>query len=413
MAETRVPVLGQEYDPLRLQGDPYAFYARARREDPVFHSPRLGAWVVTRFRDVQRVLADPETFSLAAVLRSLEELTPEATAEIEASTPPLPADAGNPGDEARLRARKPIQQAFTQARVNALRPHLEEQVAELVEEFAAGGPGDLQSRLARRLPIRGKARVLGLAAQDVDAVVEGSYSLTVLMSAAARLSPEEQVANARRVAAYQRLLDRYAQQRRAEPRDDLFSAVVAAVAEGEGPLTARERRTVVESLVGLIGAGQSTTTAMVSTAVWHLLHHRDQWDLLCEQPDLAARAVEEVARYDMPLQGLFRQVTRPVELGGKSLAAGDRLMVLYASANRDEAQYERPDTLDITREPRRHFAFGHGPRACVGSHLARALLQSTLRQLSARLPGLRLDGEDALEFLPGMHRIVRRLRVTW
>ncbi|MFI6930346.1 cytochrome P450 [Streptomyces sp. NPDC050287] len=413
MAETHVSVLGEEYDPLRLQDDPYAFYARARREDPVFHSPALGAWVVTRFQDVQRVLADPDTFSLAAVLRSLEELTPQAKAEIEASIPPLPADAGNPGDEARLRARKPIQQAFTQARVDALRPHLEEQVAALVEEFAAGGPGDLQSRFARRLPIRGKARVLGLAAQDVDAVVEGSYSLTVLMSASASLGPDEQVANARRVAAYQRLLDQYAQQRRAEPRDDLFSAVVRAVAEEEGPLTAQERRTVVESLAGLIGAGQSTTTAMVSTAVWHLLNHRDQWELLCARPELASRAVEEVARYDMPLQGLFRQVTRPVELGGKSLATGDRLMVLYASANRDEAAYKDPDTLDITREPQRHFAFGHGPRACVGSQLARALLQSTLRHLTARLPGLRLDGTDALEFLPGMHRIVRRLRVTW
>ncbi|KUO15277.1 cytochrome P450 [Streptomyces dysideae] len=413
MTETHVSVLGQEYDPLRLQDDPYAFYARARHEDPVFHSPALGAWVVTRFQDVQRVLSDPKTFSLAAVLRSLEELTPEAKAEIEASTPPLPADADNPGDEARIRARTPIQQAFTQARVKILEPYLEEQVSSLVDEFAAGGPGDLQRRFARRLPIRGKARVLGLAPQDVDAVVEGSYSLTVLMSASSSLGPEEQLASARRVASYQRLLDEYAQRRRAEPRDDLFSAVVQAVAEGNGPLTARERRTVVESMTGLIGAGQSTTTAMVSTAVWHLLDHRDQWELLCRKPELASRAVEEVARYDMPLQGLFRQVTQPVELGGRSLAAGDRLMVMYASANRDEAQYESPDTLDITREPKRHFAFGHGPRACVGSHLARALLRLTLHHLTARLPELRLDGEDALEFLPGMHRIVRRLRVTW
>ncbi|MFF8844564.1 cytochrome P450 [Streptomyces sp. NPDC015127] len=413
MTEAHVSVLGQEYDPLRLQDDPYAFYARARQEDPVFRSPALGAWVVTRFKDIQRVLADPKTFSLATALRSLEELTPEAKAEIEASHPPLPADAANPGDEARTRARRPIQQAFTQARVNALLPHLAEQVSSLVDEFAAGGPGDLQSRFARSLPIRGKARVLGLASHDVDAVVDGSYSLTVLMTASSRLGPEEQLANARRVAAYQRLLDAYAQRRRAEPRDDLFSAVVQAVAEGDRPLTPRERRTVVESLTGLIGAGQSTTTAMVSTAVWHLLAHRDQWELLCRKPDLASRAVEEVARYDMPLQGLLRQVTRPVELGGRSLAAGDRLMVMYASANRDEAQYESPDVLDITRDPERHFAFGYGPRACVGAHLARALLRLTLHHLTARLPGLRLDGDDALEFLPGMHRIVRRLRVTW
>jgi cytochrome P450 len=413
MTQTAMTPIGQEYDPAGLQRDPYAFYARARREEPVFYSQRLGAWVVTRFKDVQDILGDPQTYSLSTVLRSLEELVPEARAVIDASIPPLPADVSAPGDEARLRARTPIQQAFTQPRVVELGPHLVEQIEVLIGEFAAGGPGDLMSRFARRLPIYGKARVLGLAPADAGTVAEGSYSLTVLMSASSSLPPDEQVANAHQVAAYQQMLDSYAQRRRAEPREDLISTVVAAVAEGTGPLTPQQRKIVVESIAGLIGAGQSTTTAMVGTAVWHLLSNPDQWRLLLERPELAANAVEEIARYDMPLQGIFRVATRPVVLGGKNIPENSRLMVLYASANRDEGRYDHPEVLDITRSPRRHFAFGYGPRSCVGMHLARVLLREMLLGLADRLPGLQLAGDDSVEFLPGMHRIIRRLEVTW
>ncbi|WP_238014821.1 cytochrome P450 [Dactylosporangium sp. AC04546] len=403
--------IGADHRPYESQADPYTFYRRARREEPVFFSPQFDAWVVTSYDDVREVLANPDVYSLATVLRSLQELVPEALEELQRAIPPLPEDHAEPGDEARKRARPAIQQAFTPERVAAIEDHLRTQVSALVDRFAAGGPGDLMSRLARKLPVYGKARVLGLEAQDIETVVEGSYSLTYLMSGSASLSPAEQVENARRVAGYQRLLDTYAQRRREEPADDLFTAVVEAVAPHPGPLEVFERKTVVESMAGLIGAGQSTTTAVIGSGIWHLTEHRDQWELLRARPELAPNAVEEILRYDMPLQGLLRTTTRPVRLGGHDLPEGALLMVMFASANRDEAVFPDPDRLDITRPVKRHFSFGHGPRGCVGKHLARKLLHLTLLDVSAKLPGLRPAGD--MTFVPGFHRILRRLDVTW
>ncbi len=404
--------VGDGYRPNELSADPYPFYARARREEPVFFAPALNTYVVTTFRDARAVLADPATYSLAAVLRPLEQLRPEVRAEIDAAAPVLPAGHGDPGDEARRRAAVATRLAFSRAEVDRQTEHLRSVVEDLIGRFAAAGPGDLMSGLARALPVHGKARTLGLDPDDVSIVVDGSYSLTYLMSGSDSLDLGEQLAAARRVATYQRLLDRYAQQRHEEPRDDLISAIVATVRPADGSLPAAARRTVVESLTGLIGAGQNTTTAMIGTAIWQLLSHPDQLDLLRSRPDLAYGAVEELTRYDMPLQGLFRQTTRAVRLGGKDLPSGARVLVLFASANRDETVFDRPDDLDLTRRPGRHMSYGHGPRSCVGSYLARQLLQYTVVGLINRLPGLRPAGAGPV-FVPGMHRIIHRLDVTW
>ncbi|MEU7171985.1 MULTISPECIES: cytochrome P450 [Micromonospora] len=412
MTASAVSSVGDDYRPNDLSADPYPFYARARREEPVFFSPAMNAYVVTTFRDARAVLADPDTYSLAAVLRPLEQLPPEVRAEIDAAVPVLPASHGDPGDEARRRAAEATRLAFSRAEVDQQAEHLRSVVADLIDRFAAAGPGDLMSGLARALPVHGKAKTLGIDPADVPAVVDGSYSLTYLMSGSDNLDAGEQMAAARRVAAYQRLLDRYAQQRHDQPCDDLISAVVAAVRPTDRSLPVAARRTVIESLTGLIGAGQNTTTAMIGTAMWQLLRHSAQWELLRSRPELASGAVEELTRYDLPLQGLFRQTTRAVRLGDKDLAAGVRVMVLFASANRDETVFERPDELDITRKPQRHMSYGHGPRSCVGSYLARQLLQYTVVGLIDRLPGLRLAGDGPV-FVPGMHRIIHRLDVAW
>nr|AIW62992.1 cytochrome P450 [uncultured bacterium BAC-AB1442/1414/561] len=411
MTASAVGSLGEDYRPNELSADPYPFYARARREEPVFYGPAIDAYVATTFQDVRTVLADPETYSLAAVLRPLEQLAPEARAEIDGSVPVLPADHGDPGDEARRRAAEATRIAFARSDVDVQAEHLRSVVYTLIDRFLMDGPGDVMSRLARALPVYGKAKTLGIEPEDVPAVVEGSYSLTYLMSGANSLGIDQQVQAARRVAAYQRLLDRYAQSRHAEPRDDLVTAIVAAVTPQDGSFPVAARRTVIESLTGLIGAGQNTTTAMIGTALWQLLSHPRQLELLRQRPELTPGAVEELTRFDMPLQGLFRQTTRPVRLGDKDIPSGARIMVLFASANRDEKVFDRPDELDITRKPKRHMSYGHGPRSCVGSYLARQLLQYTIGGLVTRIPGLELAGPP--EFVPGMHRIIHRLDVRW
>ncbi len=404
--------LGDEFVPFTAQ-DLYPLYARARAQEPVFYSPALDAWVVTRYADVRNVLGNPKAFSLATVPDSLAMLSPEAYTELAKTFAEVPvAIREDAVDEARKRVRAPILRAFSDQAVDGMRNFITEQVDHLVDRFADRGHAELMAEFARQLPVRVKAPVFGIEAADLDDFVNGTYDFMELHSVAAQLPVELQVAKARRVVDYQRLLDSYAQRRRAEPRDDLFSELVAAMAPGSGPLTVAERKALVNAMTGLISAGHFTTTAMVGTGIYQLLRRRDQWELLCRRPELADRAIEELARFDMPLRGLMRRTTKNVTVGGIDLPPGTELMVAYQSANRDESVFQRADELDISRPPTEHFGYGHGSRSCVGAALGRSIFRTALLSLTRRLPGLRL-ATDEVRFLPGLHVIIRELPVTW
>ena len=213
--------------------------------------------------------------------------------------------------------------------------------------------------------------------------------------------------------ALQHLLDGYARARRDDPRDDLCSEMVSALAPGDGELSLEQRGEIVSNLQNLLIAGHLTTTALIGTALLHLLRDRPQWELLCARPELIPAAVEEAARFDTAVQGFRRVTTRPVTIAGTDLPAGAAVFVAFGSAGRDEDAGERLDVFDITRAPVRHLAFGHGVHGCPGSQLAREQVRITLETLTGRLPGLRLaPGEDS-EMLPTMiHRSPRTLLVV-
>nr|AIW63009.1 cytochrome P450 [uncultured bacterium BAC-AB1442/1414/561] len=404
--------LGDSFVPFTEQ-DMYPLYARARVEEPVFYTPALDAWVVTRYADVRDVLGNPKAFSLATVPDSLAMLSPEAYAELAKTFAEVPVSIREDAvDEARKRVRAPILRAFSDETVRGMQEFITGQVEQLIDRFADRGHAELMAELARQLPVRVKAPVIGIDPADVDEFVQGTYDFMELHSVAAQLPVDLQVAKARRVVDYQRLLDSYAQRRNAEPRNDLFSELVAAMAPGSGPLTVPERKALVNAMTGLIAAGHFTTTAMVGTGIYHLLHRRDQWELLCRRPDLVDNAIEELARFDMPLRGLMRRTTKDVVVGGVELPPGTELMVAYQSANRDETVFPRADELDVRREPTDHFGYGFGSRSCVGAALGRSIFRTTLLSLSRRLPGLRLAA-DEVRYLPGLHVILRELPVRW
>ncbi|MEV1179447.1 cytochrome P450 [Nonomuraea sp. NPDC049784] len=160
-------------------------------------------------------------------------------------------------------------------------------------------------------------------------------------------------------------------------------------------------------------AGHLTTTALLGTVVHRLLRDRRQWELLCGRPELAGAAVEEAARFEAPVQGFRRTVTRPLELAGTALGEGDAVFVSFGSAGRDEAVFERPDEFDIAREPARHLSFGHGVHGCPGALLAREQLRITLELLVRELPGLRLAGEDVVMAATLIHRAPEELFLAW
>lgn len=293
-------------------------------------------------------------------------------------------------------------------------PYAREQARELVDAFASDGSAELVGAYARRLPGLVIGRLIGLDPADVPAAVHGGYRAEELLFRP--LSPSGQAAAAEDVVALQVLLDAHVRDRRARPREDLCSDLVAALAPGDGELTLEQRHELVANLQNLLIAGFLTTSALISTALLHLLGDREQWSLLCSDPLLAEAAVEECARFDTAIQAFRRVTTRPVTLAGTRLPAGAAVLVAYASANRDERRHADADRFDIRRPvDRRHLAFGHGPHTCPGARLARAQLRVTLELFSRLLPDLRLDERRPPPSMRPtlIHRSPETLYVTW
>ncbi|MFI8520825.1 cytochrome P450 [Streptomyces sp. NPDC085481] len=405
-----------------LQRDPYPLYAHARRTEGLTFVPTLDAWLVSRDADIREVLLRPQDFSSAQALRPDVVPSPAALAVLGSGFAPRPTVVSTDGP-AHRRHRAPLNSGLSAARTAALTPYIAQQADTLAEAFADAvaehGHADLMAHYARRLPGAVIGRLLGLDPADVPAAVHGSYSAERLLFRP--LPEDEQTAAAEDVLALQHLLDRYARDRRTRPREDLTSAMVAALAPdaglGPGPreLTADQRCELVSNLQNLLIAGHLTTTALIGTTVLHLLRHRDQWELLCTRPELIPAAVEEAARYDTAVQGFRRTTTRPVTLAGTELPAGATVFVAYGSANRDPARHPDPDTFDITRHrlELRHLSFGHGPHGCPGSQLARTQIRATLEALTRRLPGLRLADDHPVVMRPTLiHRSPEELRLT-
>jgi cytochrome P450 len=403
--------LGGVYDPFgeHLQ-NPYPFYARARQEQPIFFSQAIKAWVVTRYEDVREALLKPEIFSSANTMRPLTLLYPATLAELLKGYLPARGLIESDGN-AHRRLRVPVARALSR-RVEAVEPVIQRHADELVDGFAVNGSADLMSQYAYRLPVNIIAHLVGLDPRDLDVAYAGSYGGNMVV--AARLSEPEQAAAAHDMIAFHQMCRRYVYARHAEPRDDLLSEVIAALVPADGPLSLEQEVEVARVIMGLFVAGHITTSGLVGNAIRHLLTRRDQWELLCSRPELIDNAVEEIARYDTPVQGFLRVTTKPTTLGGVELSSGAELLLLYASANHDQVLCNRPEVFDITRQPTRHLTFAAGRHTCVGAGLSRRELAVTLRTLVRRLPSLRLIPNQEFE-IQGMLTAhgLRSLHVTW
>ncbi|MFJ8509405.1 cytochrome P450 [Streptomyces avermitilis] len=397
-----------------LQRDPYPHYARARRSNALERVPELDAWLVARDADVREVLRRPDDFSSANALRPDAVPAPAALAVLGGGFGGRPVVVTADGAR-HQELRAPIVRGLSPARVAAVLPYAAERATALVDRFlsdAENGRVELMTAYARRLPGDVIGRIVGLDPADVPAVVYGGHRAEELLFRP--LTEDEQVLAARDVVAMQHLLDAFVRDRRADPREDLASEIIASVAPGDGELTLDQRHDIVAHLQNLLLAGHLTTTALIGTTVLNLLRHPRQWELLCAEPERIPAAVEEAARYDSALQGFRRVTTRPVTLAGTELPAGASVFVAFGGANRDGGRHPRPDEFDITRTPRRHLAFGFGVHGCPGAQLAREQLRLTLEQLTRRLPGLRPADDRPVTMRPTLiHRSPQSLHLVW
>jgi cytochrome P450 len=339
------------------------------------------AWLVTRYAEAKAALGDPRLSKDMAAALALD-------GAIVAEGLPGPAFAHHmlsvdPPDHTRLR--RLVAGAFSARRVEAMRPAVQAMVDGLlddVERRSGAGPVDLIEAFAFPLPFTVICELLGVPLEDRARL---GTNLTALLGptatpaayATAKAGSDVVVA----------MLQALVEAKASHPSDDLVSALLAA-RDGDDALDDQE---LLSTIFQLIVAGHETTTNLIGNGVVALLHHRDQLDLLQADPDRWPTAVEELLRFDGPVQhATFRYATEPVELGGTTIPAGAQVLVCVAAANRDGARFEAAEELDVARTDVRHLAFGHGIHHCLGAGLARVEGVLALRTLFARFPNLRL-----------------------
>jgi cytochrome P450 len=367
-----------------MLADPYPLYARLRSFAPVCHAGPLGGWVVSRYADVMTVFRSPNASSerTESIMRRLEP-------EFRAVFTTRAGSMLNADPPRHTRLRGLVNKAFTPRTVEALEPFVRRFVDRVIDEALARGRMDVIHDLAYPLPATVIAEMLGVPHEDRDRFKKWSDETTAVSgNLIGNLEPE---VLRRAIAAMEELREYFrvvVAQRRTAPRDDLITALVRAQDEGDR-LNEEE---VLANLVLLLNAGHETTTNLIGNGTLALLRHPDQWERLRRDPSLVPSAVEELLRYDSPVQFTSRVLKGDMELGGQRLAAGDTALLLLGSANRDPGQFPDPDRLDVGRPDNKHLAFGLGAHFCLGAPLARLEGRIVFEALVRRLPGLRLDG---------------------
>ena len=383
----------REFDlllPLRSAGsleNPYPIYSVIRTVRPVLEVPvpdwsGPGAWLLTRYRDVHLALRDPrfsvERLRAPLIRQNLDRLPDFLRQSAQGLRSMLVMD---PPDHTRVR--KLVNRAFTPKRIAALEPHIEEIVARLLDTAASEGGLDLIHDFAEPLPAIVIAELLGVPPEDHRQFREWS---SAMIGAIGAPSPEARVAAsaaARSLLGY--LMQTIAERRRA-PRDDLISAMIAAQEERD----ALSDEELLATCNLLLLAGHETTTNLIGNGTLALLREPGQWRRLCREPERVRSAVEELLRFDGPVQATVRVALEDVALDEHVIPAGSVVLVNIGAANHDPAVFADPDRLDIARDPNPHLAFGFATHFCMGAPLARLEAHVAFRALARRFPGLSL-----------------------
>ena len=352
---------GAAWNPLsdRTVQDPYPVYAALRARAPVHRSTLLNAWMFTRHADVDAILRDHRRFANDPRRGTLK---PRQRALLP------PADEFtllfiDPPDHTRLRAL--VSKAFTQRAVAALEPRLRADLGALLDGIAGDAAFDLMQAVARPLPVMAIAGMLGVPAGDRDRFAVWSAKRARMLEPT--ITARERAAGVEAGKAFDAWFRPIIEQRSAAPRDDIVSALVQARDEG-GRLSERETLNMLRLLVI---AGNETTTNLIGNGMLALLRNPGQLRRLRDDPRLIPAAVDELLRFDSPVQTDFRRVVADCELNGFPLRARDNLVLSLGAANRDPAAFADPDRLDVGRSQGSHLAFGRGMHHCLGAALAR------------------------------------------
>ena len=365
-----------EFNPFlpEFHANPYPFYHRLRAADPVHRTP-MGLWILTRYDDVVSVLKDPR-FGREEFAQILANVYGEGARSMLFRDPP---------DHTRLRGL--VSQAFTPRMIERMRNHIQEIVDRLLDRVQNAHAMNVIADLAYPLPVTVICEMLGVPTDAHSGIRQWSADLARSVDAIGMPTDEEVVTRGR--VAQQAMLDYFSDlipERRQTPRDDLLSLLIAAEEQGD---RLSEGELLITCLL-LFVAGHETTVNLIGNGLLALLNHPDELAKLRADPTLLPSAVEELLRYDSPVQRTGRITNTDVELDGRKIAKGSLVVTALGAANRDPAHFPDPDRLDITRRDNRHVAFGFGIHFCLGAPLARLEGQIAIGSLQRRMPGLRL-----------------------
>ena len=361
------------YNPFayEIHEDPYPTYARMREEAPAYHNPELGFWALSRFDDVLRGYQDWESFTSTG-----------GVALGDSGAGSAPSMIGmDPPDQTQLR--KLAVHAFSPKRVGALEPRVRALTTRFLDTLVADGECDLIARFAALLPSDVISTLLGAPPSDHN---------NLRIWTATLLTREDGKANLPEAAleAQKNLIGRFLEliaEKRKRPDEDLISALIATELEG--------RRLTDLEILGfamlLIAGGNETTEKLIANTVHQLARHPDQRAAILADPSRIPAAVEESLRFRSPTQYMARTTTRDVEIHGKTIPKGEKVILLIGAANHDARRFEAPERFDIHRSMERHLAFGFGVHFCLGARLARLEARVALEEIHKRLPDYEVD----------------------
>ncbi len=356
-------------DGLFYGGDPFPAFAWMRAHAPAFYDETSGVWGITRYADIKEISKDPETFSNAGGIR------PDSDAL------PMMIDTDAPEH---VRRRRLVSEGFTPGRIKESEEGIRRVCDAIIDRVCEAGTADFVRDIAAPLPMIVIGNMLGVAPEDRDDLLRWSDDMLKALG-----SPDPGAMDTAALAAmeYAEYITAVAEQRRRDRQsDDLIGTLVHAEIDGD---RLDEGSIIYESLLILIG-GDETTRHVISGGMFELLRHPDQLTALSHDRSRLPAAIEEMLRWVSPIKNMARQMTRDVELHGQTLHQGEKLLLLYPSANRDEQVFDAPEEFDIARTPNDHMAFGFGSHFCLGNRLARMELSVMFDRLLTRLPDLAL-----------------------
>jgi cytochrome P450 len=375
--------------------DPYPEFARLREEGPVLYLADIDHYVVTRYDDIVAILRDRDNFSAANVQAPMIKYVEEASEILKNGFPREPTFA-NADPPRHTKIRTAAMKCLNSRRFKKHEPEIRQCAEKLVDELRTTQVCNLTEALAFPLAGFAAGRLIGFPLEDLHQIEEWSEIWPVMTFGL--VPPDQQVAGAKAMVSFWNYAEQFVDLRASTPDDDFTSDLLALSNVNPDALT---RRDVVNMVFSMMLAGHDTTTMAITNGMFQILSHRDQWQALCADSSLIAGAVDELFRFDPPTVLRRRLAKREVAVGEVTLPAGAQVMLLLGAANRDPAQFDNADDIDVgRRNAKDHLAFGVAWHYCLGAPLARFEMSTVLELLTQLTPGMQIAPQQKLDYRP-------------